>query len=258
MIFGKRIRMNVKPLLSAAAVMTVTGSALCGVLAVMPVPSESDVSLGFYQAEYRIASLEPGLYEDQTVEVSSADYTGDSFGVNEWNVAQVVYSADELKSKASQARDDLARREREAEEARLAAERKAAQEAAMSASATNTPGYAISDLAPPSWVQFGADGLPTNYSSYYDGIATAYSSGQYTSTGGYVYEGCVAVDPREIPYGTEMYIVSLDGKYVYGWCRAEDTGAFIHWTNGADVDVYIGSESFADEWGWRGVRIYFF
>ena len=120
----------------------------------------------------------------------------------------------------------------------------------------NTSGVPMSELALPASLQFDENGAPTEYLYYIDGYATAYSGGGLTSTGTTVYQGCVAVDPREIPYGTEMWIVSLDGKYVYGYCRAEDTGGFIYWTNGATVDLYMHSESDCDEWGYRGVRIY--
>ena len=120
----------------------------------------------------------------------------------------------------------------------------------------NSSGVPMSELALPASLQFDENGVPQNYLYYIDGYATAYSGGGLTSTGTYVYQGCVAVDPREIPYGTEMWIVSLDGRYVYGYCRAEDTGGFIYWTNGADVDLYMHSETDCDNWGFRGVRIY--
>lgn len=120
----------------------------------------------------------------------------------------------------------------------------------------NASGVPMSELAIPSGLQFDENGAPKDYLYYIDGYATAYSGGGITSTGTSVYQGCVAVDPREIPYGTEMWIVSLDGQYVYGYCRAEDTGGFIYWANGADVDLYMHSETDCDNWGFRGVRIY--
>lgn len=120
----------------------------------------------------------------------------------------------------------------------------------------NTSGIPMSELALPSSLQFDENGAPTEYLYYFDGIATAYSGGGLTSTGTTVYQGCVAVDPRVIPYGTEMWIVSQDGKYVYGYCRAEDTGGFIYWTDGRNVDLYMHSETDCNNWGVRGVRIY--
>ena len=120
----------------------------------------------------------------------------------------------------------------------------------------NTSGVPMSELALPDSLQLDENGAPLAYSYYIDCYCTAYSGGGMTATGTNVYQGCVAVDPREIPYGTEMYIVSLDGQYVYGYCRAEDTGGFIYWANGATADLYMHSEADCDEWGFRGARIY--
>ena len=120
----------------------------------------------------------------------------------------------------------------------------------------NSSGVPMSELALPASLQFDENGEPKDYIYAIDGYATAYSGGGMTATGTTVYQGCVAVDPREIPYGTEMWIVSLDGKYVYGYCRAEDTGGFIYWEHGATVDLYMHSEADCDDWGFRGVRIY--
>lgn len=118
------------------------------------------------------------------------------------------------------------------------------------------PGQIISQLQMPESLTFDENGVPENYLYYIDGKATAYSSGRKTSTGSFVRPGVVAVDPRQIPYGTEMWIVSSDGKYVYGFARAEDTGGFIYFRNGATVDLYMNTVSDCYTWGFRGVRIY--
>ncbi len=120
----------------------------------------------------------------------------------------------------------------------------------------NTEGIPISQLQMPEGLTFDENGVPTDYLYYIDGKATAYHGGTQTATGSYVRQGVVAVDPREIPYGTEMWIVSSDGKYVYGFARAEDTGGFIEWEKGATVDLYMNSYSDCVNWGFRGVRIY--
>ena len=39
--------------------------------------------------------------------------------------------------------------------------------------------------------------------------------------------GNVAVDPRIIPYGSKLFIMSADGKYVYGYGIACDTGGSV-------------------------------
>lgn len=118
------------------------------------------------------------------------------------------------------------------------------------------PGQVISQMQPPSSLTFDENGVPENYLYYIDGKSTAYYGGYMTATGSAVRPGVVAVDPREIPYGTEMWIVSSDGKYVYGFARAEDTGGFIYFRNGATVDLYMNTYADCCVWGWRGVRIY--
>lgn len=116
---------------------------------------------------------------------------------------------------------------------------------------------AISELSVPSYVNIGSDGIPTNYSSVINAKATAYCiPGGTTSTGKRAQTGYIAVDPNEIPYGTEMYIVSADGQYVYGYCIAADTGSFIYdvdWT----VDLFMNSEAQCWQWGRRDILIYF-
>lgn len=114
----------------------------------------------------------------------------------------------------------------------------------------------ISDLAVPSYVNIGANGVPTNYKKAINAKATAYCiPGGITSTGEKARTGYIAVDPNEIPYGTEMYIVSADGKRVYGYCIAADTGSFINNTDWT-VDLYMDTEQECVNWGRRDIIIY--
>ena len=117
-------------------------------------------------------------------------------------------------------------------------------------------GTPISEMAEPSYLKIGANGLPTNYKSVINAKATAYCiPGGITSTGKRAQTGYIAVDPKEIPYGTEMYIVSADGRYVYGYCIAADTGSYIYdvdWT----VDLFMNSEAQCRTWGRRDIIIY--
>ena len=117
-------------------------------------------------------------------------------------------------------------------------------------------GTPISEMAEPSYLKIGANGLPTKYKSVINAQATAYCiPGGITSTGKRAQTGYIAVDPKEIPYGTEMYIVSADGRYVYGYCIAADTGSYIYdvdWT----VDLYMNSEAQCRNWGRRDIIIY--
>ena len=115
----------------------------------------------------------------------------------------------------------------------------------------------MSELTVPSYVNIGANGVPTNYSSVINAKATAYCiPGGTTSTGKRAQAGYIAVDPNEIPYGTEMYIVSADGKYVYGYAIAADTGGFIK-SRPTNVDLNFYSEAECNAFGRRNVIIYF-
>lgn len=120
----------------------------------------------------------------------------------------------------------------------------------------NTAGIPMSAMQPPPTLELDENGVPTNYVCTIDAKATAYYGGSMTSTGSPTRQGVVAVDPRIIPYGTEMYITSLDGRYVYGFCRAEDTGGFIYTNYSTSVDLYMETYAECCNWGRRGVKIY--
>ena len=75
-----------------------------------------------------------------------------------------------------------------------------------------------------------------------------------TATGTTVRIGTVAVDPRFIPYGTRMFIVSNDGSYIYGISVAEDCGGAI---KGDRVDLYFPTTSECFQFGFRDCTIYF-
>ncbi|MBQ8210831.1 MAG: 3D domain-containing protein [Clostridia bacterium] len=115
----------------------------------------------------------------------------------------------------------------------------------------------MSDIEVPDDILFDENGIPLEYSYKVTGRATAYSMGTTTATGTSVHEGVVAVNPRNIPYGSTMYIVASDGT-VYGYSSAEDTGSFIYWDNAPVVDLYVNSKSAAYAWGNREVTMYIF
>lgn len=85
--------------------------------------------------------------------------------------------------------------------------------------------------------------------------ATAYTSGPngITSTGRRAQVGVVAVDPKYISYGTEMFIMTEDGSFVYGKCIAGDCGG---WIDNNDVDLYMHGEETCVSWGRRNVTAY--
>ena len=128
--------------------------------------------------------------------------------------------------------------------------------ASITVSATLPIGEPISEMANPEYLKFDTNGVPTSYSSVINAKATAYCiPGGITSTGKLAQTGYVAVDPKEIPYGTEMYIVSADGKYIYGYCIAADTGSYIYdvdWT----IDLFMNSEEQCVNWGRRDIIVY--
>lgn len=116
-------------------------------------------------------------------------------------------------------------------------------------------GKVMSVLTPPFSIPLNQNGRPINYLKVITGKATAYCTGTITSTGVRPAPGYVAVDPREIPYGTKMYIVSSDGRYNYGYCIAADTGGFIY-NSSTVVDLYMYSYSDCVRFGRRNVDIY--
>ncbi len=89
------------------------------------------------------------------------------------------------------------------------------------------------------------------------GSCTAYyTKGEITSKGYPCQYGIVAVDPKEIPYGTRMFICSPDGSFVYGYCVAGDTGGFIH-NSKTLIDLrYNSSAQCWDFFGRRNMCVY--
>lgn len=105
--------------------------------------------------------------------------------------------------------------------------------------------------------------LPTGEILTYSGTmvveATAYSHLDegcdfITSTGTTVRIGTVAVDPRLIPYGTRMFIISNDGQHTYGVATAEDCGGAII---NKRIDLYYPTKQECFEFGRRDCTIYF-
>lgn len=101
------------------------------------------------------------------------------------------------------------------------------------------------------------NGLPEEYVKVVSGKATAYSAapGSLTASGRYAVVGTVAVNPKVIPYGSELYIVAQDGSRVYGYAIAADTG--IGLLDGrVTVDVFTSCYKDACNWGAVYVDIY--
>lgn len=103
-------------------------------------------------------------------------------------------------------------------------------------------------------------GQPLKYKKLLTGKCTAYSSeegtvGTITSTGMKAQVGVVAVNPKVIPYGTKLYIVSPDGKYVYGYAIAGDTGGGVM-KNVLLADLFMDTIYECNQFGRRTMNVY--
>ena len=132
---------------------------------------------------------------------------------------------------------------------------KGTMQKSISTSKLKNGGHPISELTPPADLEI-VNGAPTSYSKIIRGKAAAYSAKPTakTASGRRVKPGYIAVNPEQIPYGTEMWIVSTEG-YVYGYAIAADTGAFIH-QGKFTVDLFMSTNAECRQWGARDVIIY--
>ncbi len=113
----------------------------------------------------------------------------------------------------------------------------------------------ISNLAPKSEITVDAGGAPVDYVKKMVGTATAYHGDTGTSTGATPQPGYIAVNPKVIPYGTKMYIRSTDGKFIYGYAIAADTGGACM-KNKIIADLYFPTEESMHSFGRREIEIY--
>jgi uncharacterized protein YabE (DUF348 family)/3D (Asp-Asp-Asp) domain-containing protein len=103
-----------------------------------------------------------------------------------------------------------------------------------------------------------ASGEVLTYTDCIQMEATAYTHtdagcNMITATGTTVRVGTVAVDPRVIPYGTRMFIISNDGYYIYGIATAEDCGGAI---NNMRIDLYFETTYECFQFGRRNCQVY--
>ena len=98
-------------------------------------------------------------------------------------------------------------------------------------------------------------GNAVSYKKVITGRCSAYTGGGWTSTGKKAAFGLVAVNPNIIPYGTKLYIASPDGRVVYGYAIAADTGGAA--MSGAIVaDLYYDTYSQCMNLGSRTMNVY--
>lgn len=88
--------------------------------------------------------------------------------------------------------------------------------------------------------------------------ATAYTTEGYddkiTATGTVAHVGSVAVDPKVIPLGSEVYVTARNGKsWVYGEGTCEDTGGVI---KGNKIDLFFDTRAECFTFGRRNAVIY--
>lgn len=116
----------------------------------------------------------------------------------------------------------------------------------------------ISVLDPSFDIVLDENGIPVNYTGMKVVQATGYSpkDGTATATGVTAKPGYIAVNPDIIPYGTKMFIRSTDGRYIYGYAVAADTGGFIN-SRPTNVDLFFSTTTQARQFGRRNVEIYF-
>jgi 3D (Asp-Asp-Asp) domain-containing protein len=100
---------------------------------------------------------------------------------------------------------------------------------------------------------------PGSHKRVLDIVATAYAPGPHdngkwgslTHLGTQVRPGIIAVDPRVIPLGSQVYIEFADGHGVYA--IAEDTGGAI---KGNRIDIAVRTVDEAYEFGMQKVKVY--
>lgn len=103
------------------------------------------------------------------------------------------------------------------------------------------------------------DGSTFAYSAVIDVTATAYhrveDGGEITASGTVTQYGTIAVDPRVIPLGSKLYVVSDGGdqSWSYGPGLAEDTGGLI---KGAKIDLFFMTGNEANDFGVRPAKVY--
>ena len=121
---------------------------------------------------------------------------------------------------------------------------------------TSSSVNSVSTLSPATPIELDSNGNPINYKSKMTVRATAYTyTGNNCSTGVAPQPGYIAVNPKVIPYGTKMYIKTVDGKYIYGYAVAADTGGFTK-KHPTGVDLFFSSESACKAFGVRYAEIY--
>ena len=137
--------------------------------------------------------------------------------------------------------------------ANIAANNAPAQQNAAVTTSANVA--SVSTLKPANPIELDKNGNPVNYKKHLTIQATAYLASGRCSTGVRSQPGYVAVNPNYIPYGTKMYIKSSDGRYVYGYAVAADTGGFVR-KYPTNIDLAFPSNGACKNFGRRNIEVY--
>ncbi len=125
--------------------------------------------------------------------------------------------------------------------------------------ATSAAVQTVSTLEPDAPIPLDADGYPLYYKKHITAQATAYTyvtgARNICSTGVKAQPGYIAVNPKVIPYGTKMYIRTADGRFLYGYAVAADTGGFAR-TRPNNVDLFFPTYQDCVQFGRRDVEIF--
>ena len=114
----------------------------------------------------------------------------------------------------------------------------------------------ISQLTPSSPIELDKNGNPVTYKSHKTVQATAYYEHNGRGASGVSLKpGHVAINTNLYPYGTKFYIKSSDGKYIYGYAVAADTGGFVK-TRPNNFDLFFSSEAECVAFGRRNIEVY--
>ena len=102
-----------------------------------------------------------------------------------------------------------------------------------------------------------SNGVKVAYKYMLSGSGTAYTApaGALTATGNPAHFGGVAINPELIPYGSKLYVESVDGSFVYGYCTAIDTGGALE-DGSAIVDCFYDTYDECVNFGRRDINVY--
>lgn len=114
----------------------------------------------------------------------------------------------------------------------------------------------VSTLTPAAPIELDKNGNPATYKKHITVQATAYTyTGNNCASGVAPQPGYVAISTNLYAYGTKFYIKSSDGRYIYGYAVAADTGGFVQ-TRPTNFDLFFKTEQECRNFGRRNIEVY--